>query len=113
MFFALLFLSLAVVFSLIAPQGDFLRSAGGTLTTYTGFLAVFIPAGLFLAGSAVLGLSFAKRWLAATGSIFICSFFLSALLAMILGRSARISFTSPEVNSPEGPFWLPRPLWEE
>ncbi len=85
-FFALLFLSLAVVFSLVAPRGGFLRRAGSAMADSTGFLAAFIPVGLFLAGSAVLGLSFAKRWLAAAGAVFICSFFLSALITTILVR---------------------------
>ncbi len=85
-FFVLLLVSLAVAVSLIAPPAGILTHAGSALTGTLGFLSVFIPVAVFLAGAAVLRLGFSGRWLRVTGAVLIISFFFSAMAAMILGR---------------------------
>ena len=86
LFFILLFLSLAVMISLVLPQGRFLKELGRALSSSLGMLSAFLPLSLFLTGSWILGLGFARRWLRLTGAAFIVCFFLSGLVTMILSR---------------------------
>jgi len=85
-FFLLLLVSLAIAVSLTAPPAGILSQTGSALTGTLGFLSVFIPVAVFLAGAAVLRLGFAGGWLRVTGAVLIITFFFSAMTAMILGR---------------------------
>jgi len=85
-FFFLLFTALAVIVSLVSPPPGFMAESGALLGGSLGLLVVFVPVFLFLAGSLVLRLNFAEKWLRRTGAVFVCVFFFSAMLSLILCR---------------------------
>ncbi len=85
-FFLLLGVSLSIAVSLVSPPSGFLSDTGHFFRGFLGVLSAFVPLTLFLTGARVLKLHFAGKWLAVTGSVFVCAFFFSALLSMVLGR---------------------------
>jgi len=85
-FFVFLFFAVSVLVSLVLPKPEFVAVVGDTLKNSLGFLILFVPAFLFLAGSFVMRLSFAGRWLKVTGAVFVSTFFFAAMLALVLCR---------------------------
>ncbi len=85
-FFLFLFLALAVIVSVISPPLGFMEVVGTYLGNSLGLLVLFVPVFLFLAGSRVLRLNFADKWLRRMGAVFLCSFFFSAMISLIICR---------------------------
>lgn len=85
-FFLFLFIALAVIVSVISPPGGFMEVVGSYLGKSLGLLVLFVPVFFFLAGSRVLRLNFAGKWLRRMGAVFLCSFFFSAMISLILCR---------------------------
>ncbi|MCK5842381.1 MAG: hypothetical protein KAH31_09450, partial [Candidatus Sabulitectum sp.] len=85
-FFLFLFLALAVIVSVISPPLGFMEIVGTYLGNSLGFMVLFVPVFFFLAGSRVLRLNFAGKWLRRMGAVFLCSFFFSAMISLILCR---------------------------
>lgn len=86
LFFFFLSAALAVIVSLTAPPLGFMKKAGAVIGGSLGLLAVFVPIFLFLAGSLVLRLNFAEKWLRRVGAVFVCTFFFFAMLSLIMCR---------------------------
>ncbi len=86
LFFFFLFTALAVIVSLLSPPSGVMEAVGTHLDGSLGLLVLFVPVFLFLAGSLILRLNFADKWLRRTGAVFVCSFFFSAMLSLILCR---------------------------
>ena len=86
LFFFFLFTALAVIVSLIIPPSGIMETTGTYLSGSLGLLVLFVPIFLFLAGSLILRLNYAEKWLRLMGAVFICSFFFSAMISLILCR---------------------------
>jgi len=70
----------------LSPPSEFLGTVGTYLGDSLGLLVLFVPVFFFLIGSSVLQLNFAGKWLRRMGAVFLCSFFFSAMISLILCR---------------------------